>query len=486
MSLLSNAGPTVDDGRYRQRVRRHRPSELVPAVSAVAAQYGLRDAWRTSPGQRFAPWVLADIVRVSLSWANEHRPSGVAAEDIFDCCDLYLRFMEPSLMDSTPDTARQFLLRTMAEQLPWQQVGLKDMARTLALFTQTSTDKSLAILGADWDHQLFGCSVIQYAATGQLVYIATRYNNGRFDPAWLDQDHFREVVDGVGDGEVMKRALTHFVMKASEFRSVATDRMRIDRLRRYRLNPLLYKPVLKGLGDLLVIPVPQAVVRKFHTSGIYYMGVQRFGNDFATDLGKLFEAYVGEQLKLIPAATVLPEIPYGRNQNDLSIDWFVILPSVVFLVEAKAVRPTEPVRLATDEAEKAIRRSLRLPLDQIQRTEDQICGEAGEFAGIPTDRPHIGLVVTLEPFDLANDRLIRDLYWPEMTIPAAVISSDELEALVCVDDGDCGELLLQHLTGPGNETSVGMSLVGRRLRSNPLIAAAWHSYPWTNRTGLTE
>jgi hypothetical protein len=112
--------------------------------------------------------------------------------------------------------------------------------------------------------------------------------------------------------------------------------------RRFGYNPLSGKPAVSGVNDGLLIPVPAYILRKASPLGIYYAGVERWGGRFATDLGYMFEAYVGRQLQLIPDGVVLPEIAYGPNNAQLSVDWFVIFDDCVVLVEVKSPgRPSQ-------------------------------------------------------------------------------------------------------------------------------------------------
>lgn len=68
---------------------------------------------------------------------------------------------------------------------------------------------------------------------------------------------------------------------------------------------------------------------------------------FTRDLGDLFEQYVGPHLRLLPDIEIFPEIVYGKN-GEKSVDWIVVLPGLVLLVEVKSVRPTAKLRLGPD------------------------------------------------------------------------------------------------------------------------------------------
>jgi hypothetical protein len=112
--------------------------------------------------------------------------------------------------------------------------------------------------------------------------------------------------------------------------------------RRFGFNPLSSRPAVADLADALLIPVPGYIVRKASPLGIYYTGLEKWGTPFTADLGELFEAYVGRQLRLLPDATVLPEIAYGRKKGERSVDWFAVFDDCVVLV--KSSQPARPNR----------------------------------------------------------------------------------------------------------------------------------------------
>ena len=61
----------VSDNEYRQRVRRYKPSSLVPLIAATAARYWEQQEWLNSPYRKYMPWALADAARVSLAYGTE-------------------------------------------------------------------------------------------------------------------------------------------------------------------------------------------------------------------------------------------------------------------------------------------------------------------------------------------------------------------------------------------------------------------------------
>ena len=93
--------------------------------------------------------------------------------------------------------------------------------------------------------------------------------------------------------------------------------------------------------------IPHLAWAKAAPWGVYFTGLSRYKEQFAHDLGHLFEQYIGRQLRLLPGAQALLEITYGLKSSRKTVDWIVVLPEVVvLLVEVKsAIPPSHPVPL---------------------------------------------------------------------------------------------------------------------------------------------
>jgi hypothetical protein len=225
-----------------------------------------------------------------------------------------------------------------------------------------------------------------------------------------------------------------------------------------------------------VIPVPAQLFRKVSPLGLYYMGVKKWENAFAEDVGELFEQYVGRQLQQISSATVYPEVVYGKA-SERSVDWIVVCPDAVILVEVKSVRPTDAIRLGKPEAEDEFRRMLGHAFKQLSTTNELIASQHPKFANIPADRPRVGLVVTMEPFEIANAKPLFNFHEVEPTIPAHVCASIDIERLVTLQDQGVGSFLTEMLT---DQAQVGhrisTALKGHSLAHNAVLDQAWASY----------
>lgn len=218
---------------------------------------------------------------------------------------------------------------------------------------------------------------------------------------------------------------------------------------------------MSGLDDRWFMPVPQLLLRKASPIGIFYAGIKKFGLAFANDLGPLFEAYVGDELRLL-APGVIDEIEYAEGTSSkLSVDFIVPFEQCVLLVDAKLTRPTEEIRWGAANSGEKLASILNKGIKQLANTARLITDGHPAFAHIPSDRPIIGLLVTMEPFHTVNTPFVSQTL-DGCTIPYRVASSEEIEALARLGADDIGPRLLAHLTDPEREGHSIKTLVENR------------------------
>jgi hypothetical protein len=466
----------VKDDEYIGRVRRHKPSSLIPLIAAAGTQYWEHSSWLESPYKKFTPWALADIARVSLVTGNEHRQDATE-NDLLQCAGAYVALADPELPKAQQDALDGFLLRMHSEQLVYQQALGHELGRTAALFEQTPAAKPPQVIQSGWAEDLFGCSLSQYVGIGFLVHTAAVKNQGRFSVEWLN-DPVNEPITSQIPVELVRTVLDqHFIGDRQWFKQ--EDGLIVpSQYRRFTFNPLLGRPVVSGIGAELLVPVPGQVIRKISPLGIWYSGFERWRNPFADDVGDLFEQYVGRLLLTIPNTQVYPEIPYD-SYNKRSVDWIVVCDNAVLLVEVKAVRPIEPVRLGSPDAWDELTKKLGRAYKQIATTEQLIAGGHTAFSAIPQNLPRLGLIVTMEPFPFANARPIRDRYGTSLSIPTTVCSSEELEWLVRLQDRSVDTYLLKFLADPQKDGwDIVSDLDGIEFGRNTVLDDAWKSYRW--------
>jgi hypothetical protein len=484
----------VRDQEFIARVRRHKPTALVPLIAQFASTRMQPADWmRRGQVGVGSPWALAEIARVSLAYGNEYRQDASVA-DLIACNNAYNNLDDPELVEGFDGPVAGFFLR-MCEQLEYQLPVQHEMTRAIALFKHTEPKRPLRVIRDGWDTELLGADLVTFVAAGQMLHIAAKPNQGRFNPAWLRQPSFDFLRDVIEPDDLRAAWARSYVIDASEFAN-QNGRPRASTWRRYGHNPLLSRPAVSGVQGDWLIPVPALVVRRLSPLGLYYAGWDRWGKPFADDLGELFEPYIGSHLRLLGADVVEPGFRYGRDNRE-TIDFIVTLPEAVVLVEVKSVRPTTPVRVGNDEAPAELKRMLNKGVKQLERADRLIEEGHPAFAHIPRDRPRLGLVVTLEDFHVLNSAFHRPLLDRERPgLPVGVVSAGEIEHWVTVKDKSPGQLALEARTERADQpwplgagVALRQQLNGRQHRRNAIVERAWSVGPWqqlTDRQGDAE
>jgi hypothetical protein len=466
----------VRDDEYVARVRRHAPSSLLPLIAEAGARYSEPGSWHGSPYRKLTPWALADIARVSLVSGNEHRKSA-SHRDLLECAAAYSAAVE---LKSEQDAVASFLLRKVSEQLGYNESRYHTLLRTAAVFDQTAPTQELKVLRPGWFEDLFGCSLSQYVGIGFIVHTVAVQHGGRFDEAWMD-DPVLEPITSKIPVTLMQDVIENHMSGGVDYYRQERSNFRTSPIRRYTFNPLLDRPIVSGITGGHLVPVPGLIDRKIGPMGVWYAGMTKWDNEFAKEVGHLFEQYIGRQLALIPDSTVIPEITYD-NDNKLSVDWIVVTDDVVLLVEVKSARPTEPIRLGGTGAWDDLATKFVKAFGQIEKTNQKIEEGNAAFSHIPTDRPRMGLIVTMERFSFSN--------WPEIRarlnisppITTCVGSSEELELLVTLNDEAPLQFLREFLNDPdtrGFDLEAELRRKGAEaFRTNTVLDAAWASYEW--------
>ncbi|MFP5355459.1 MAG: hypothetical protein ACLGIK_09985, partial [Gemmatimonadota bacterium] len=209
-------------------------------------------------------------------------------------------------------------------------------------------------------------------------------------------------------------------------------------------------------------------------TGLYFDGVDAWGSAFTDSLGCGFETYIGRQLDHLEHVDVHPEITFGSPEQR-TVDYFVVTDEIVLLVEVKASRPVTAMRHGTEAADEDFVRKIGHAVGQIRRTMDMLAAGHPAVGRIPRDRPVRGLIVTLEPFHLANTFLFEDLIPPPRE-GLAIASSHEVEGVVAAlaDRTDVGHRLLRAFDrAPPTPPSLSSAAEDLESGPNPILDDAW-------------
>lgn len=462
---------------FEQRVRRHRPSELLPVIAETAVELFETDAFMRN---RVAlPWSLGAAARTSIVAGNEHRPSGVTRNDVLEICRLYNDSADPLTRhrDDDSDTIAAFLVRTGYEQFAAQQSLSEEITRPIALFERID-ELETEILNQGFLSSVLGCSLLDFLDSGLIIALGSRFMRGFFDPRarelWVGPHAINTEFPMETVTEVFNR---HFVASFDEIKQ-RTDRWRQDdpRLRRFEYNPLTSRPAVMLPDGKPLVPQPHFAFQRVSVSAIYYAATESLdrhdGDKFTRDLGVAFQDYVGRQLSLIPDVEVLPEVLYDNDQR--SIDWFVIFDDLVVLVEAKTTRLPVFARMGTNSLAEDLERSIGRAFCQVARTDRLLAENHPAFASVPKERPRRGLVVTLEPYWAVNTPHVRRMLPHDSGEEIAVASIRSIEHFVCIARVEGPSVVSRLLMSPGDEwTTIERPQLPPGVERNPLLEASW-------------
>ncbi|MEV5979603.1 hypothetical protein [Streptomyces sp. NPDC052114] len=476
MSRFDGLRP-VSNAEYANLIRRYPPSSLLPLIARLGAQADDPARWLGSPAP--PPWLLADAAWMSLWRGNEHRHRLATMPDLLEILTAGHNLDDPACHQTVGERLEGLLLRHGYLQFEWQQDPFDAVARTIAVLAQTTPQQEMKAIRPGWDSEVLGCSVIEYVSIATLLTSAATLGQGWVLPETL---HGVPGLERVTASDEMRDRVAerYFAATAEQFRresqrsEVAQDPL----LRRFTFNPLHKWPLVKGMGQGYLLPVPLLALRKATLTNIYFNGQARYGNTFPTDLGHLLEEYVGRQFQLLADAEVHREIVYrqpGGDGDKKSVDWIVVFKDLVLLVEVKSRQPREALRVGAD-YERELNSQLAKGFEQINATAELIRNGHEGFRALPADRSMLGLVVTLGSYYTANSPEFRSTL-PQTVIPVGVADIAELESAISITDVRLADVLAAEARPARAGWSLRQAITGHRLEPNAVLEQARSACP---------
>lgn len=462
---------------FRQGVRAHRPSELLPAIATIAS--GMSDEGFDQIWSKLSPWALAAIARESILYGNEHRSAPVTEKALIQLLNLFNLSFDPDPVNEWDSGTA--LTSITAEQFPYQESIYSELARTHLLLLQT-TPRDGALIQAEHWKELLGAPLDQAIGATFILNVLATTQRGVFDPKAIADPDFSEILLMV-PRDAIEATLSRLTATIEEAKADSALAPSVPpHLQRFAYNPLAKTPFVDLGQGTLVTPQPRLVLRTITPHGLYYAGVKRWGSTFAKELGERVEDYVGMQLASAGLLEIHGEITYDKGQCK-SVDWFVVLPMLVVYVECKSARMTLGARAGDSTLADVLGRYLGKARSQINRSVSLVRERHEAFSHIPSDRQEIGLIVTAEPFYMANSSLMDDRL-PDADIPTSTLSLRELEHLLCLPSDEVEDVLRAIVCDPEKSkwpfASALQAVAGESLkgRSNKLLESAWDTYSW--------
>ena len=471
-------GPIPFD-QFKQRVRRHRPTEVLEAIGAFSAELvnaGFRSGRASGEPLAVQHFALAAAARVAVLYGNDYRDQPVSRDDVRDMCGYFSQLDDPALeQEPGNDRVRGMMSRIVYEQASYQYSEMENVGRSVALLLDHA-EGCVGALSADEWRDLLGVTLEEFMRIGFGMYVAAVHNGGQISRDLLHAPHVAPIFTPLPAEQALAVINMMYAGTVAELRDFGRA-AEVPGLEKWSLNPLVVKPIVVT-GDGYVMPIPRYVIDRFTPTGLYFIALAKHGSRFTDALGCMFERYVGAQLRQIDAWTIYPEIVHGPH-GEKTVDFFVVTDTCVVLVEVKAARPIEATRVGDPSSDDDIDRKIGHAIEQINNSAALLETDPVLAHINPTGLPVRGMVVTLEPFHLINTLVYEDVLTPA-TVPTVVVSAHELEDFIAAvlpePDPDV------YLTAAYNPTdelaprSLSAAVNGLEHPPNPILAEAWDRF----------
>jgi hypothetical protein len=181
----------------------------------------------------------------------------------------------------------------------------EELARSHALMIEGLAAIDTKVISESARAEVLGGVPLGEAIAATFVLQVGAYQNGGlYDRSWLDQDNFQAVLE-LYPRRHIEAAAGRLTATQREFQDdFAKWSHGITELAKFDYNPLIRTPFVELSGGVTVAPSPRLIMRTVTPGGLYYAGLERYGDGFTTDLGYLFEHYVGRQLRLMCAEVI--------------------------------------------------------------------------------------------------------------------------------------------------------------------------------------
>src|SRR5665213_3364568 len=288
---------------FQQRVRRYRPSELLPAVATTAINFFDKNTW--SEDRLRLPWALAEVAKMSIVSGNEYRNLTVTDKDIVELCFAYSSLDDPLRQGKSglSGTLEAFFVRLQFTQFAYQLSPFEEVARVSALFDDVD-QLHTEIVSTEFINKMIGCTLHEFVNAGIAICSVAHKNHGFFDPDWAvlwtgpDSIHERFSMEIVSN--VFRK---HYWTDFQSFKELAKKHRQDElSLRQYEYNPLIGCPFVKMPNGALLAPQIHLAYGRITPAAIYYAIVTDLNDEdadkFTRDIGLIFQHYVGRQLAL--------------------------------------------------------------------------------------------------------------------------------------------------------------------------------------------
>ena len=457
---------TISYRDFAQQVRQFPRTQILSACALVSSH---QIAAPDNQEKQFAipPFAIAGVARAAAIWGNDDRLDQRIEEiTIRRLCKAFIDVHDPFIDDMRLE---EFFCRMANEQLALQGALFNDVARTQALLVDAAAEYGSTLITKSYWQSVLGCTTHELFAVALMLHASAIANRGRFDPTWLEQPNFAPIYKTIPKCTILDVFHKQFSATPKVLRELASIDQPQGNLERYAFNPLRTRPIVDCGNGPHVAPVAQFLMLRAGPGVLYYDAIKAGGRAFASELGHVFQFYVGKQLRLTPGKVHDEVVFDGQSGEERSVDFIVELPEAVLLVECKAIPMRADGRRGQPQMQDDIAKAPGKAADQIDTTVALIHSNHPDFAFVPRDRPLVGLIVTLDPYYVWSIRRPKVDSW--------LASIRDLEQLATITSSTIGSFLLNRPKGIG-VPMVSTNLASAKLGRNTILDRAWAQLPF--------
>jgi hypothetical protein len=290
--MATGAAREYSHAEFNSFVRRFNQEAMLMAVARRALSLPKRRGVDTRGDKRFVatpPWALAAVAKASIIHGNAYRRVLPRERDVVMACHMYNNLAPDELRQPDLNSAFAILTRMAYEQFPYYEQGLPELARPGAFFDDYSGRKRLEVITPQSMRELVGANMVTATGIVMMLGAATEFNLGFFEPAWLNQTNFAELLAVLPRKEILAVVDSVFAWDMDEFRrenAEAAAKTPLPHLDRYAFNPLTSRPFVRLPNGRLIAPVPQLIPRRLTPLELYYVGLGRWKTAFTRGVAR--------------------------------------------------------------------------------------------------------------------------------------------------------------------------------------------------------
>lgn len=455
-----NVQESITFDQYAAEIVKFRPKDILNVVCKELSSELETPSIPLAALTNLHPQSVLSVVRDSLILGNNSlKKKSLSKKDIQELCKTFnsIYYAEISSVLSTLASFSQQKMFFDSER------DFHALARSLAILEISRKKLPNGRISDEDVHAIFGKPLITgFAELMVLWEIFSKSAEWKSTP----YKNYSKIFEGLGLD--FQRVSSLICMMESitanrrafkvDFESAASTKIE---LRNVAYNPIFRYPIINftkneppyvPLSRLILMQGSLAMILRTMAEQAKDRGITP--QEFFGYYGHVLQQYVGDQLQLIDGAVVVPEIKYGPGRAKATIDWFLELPSVLVLIDAKALTLNAHNRTGDESLELRLIEVFDKVFNQVNETNSLFSDPPPEFAvfnELTLQKRKVGLIVSGEDIPYGNNfASISSGLSITSNLPTAHISLNELELLVCFSVEEVEKALIKLLDDKSN------------------------------------